>query len=309
MDPAGSIDPQTAKTQIEAVLGGQLTPQQLEEAKALAKWDGVSPLTGAQYNLIVQEAAKRSGKPFAAYGGAASGGGAATDPNAIQIPVTDAPSFTPPDLTLPENYTDDPYNPATFEKRAAFQGPTLEDLGKDPGYQFRLQEGTKMRDRAAAAGGRFRTGEHEKAMARYAQGFASEEMDKLYGRKADEYDRTYGNELDIDTRNYGRTADIYDRTTGANADRFNRGVDLGSRRYDAGFQSAVGAYEPTRATWDARTNATGRAAELNFNDRYRRGRDTVSDRFQREDRDWRREDTLAAREESRRRFLAEMGLA
>ena len=67
------------------------------------------------------------------------------------------------------------------------------ELTMDPGYQFRLSEGSKALERSAAAKGRIQGGGMLKALTRYQQGVASDEWAKAYerGRRefADSFDR------------------------------------------------------------------------------------------------------------------------
>ncbi|WP_373031673.1 hypothetical protein [Sulfurovum sp.] len=57
-----------------------------------------------------------------------------------------------------------------------------EDFAADPGYEFRLSEGIKARERSAAARGGLLGGAQLKGLERYSQGVASEEYGKAYGR-------------------------------------------------------------------------------------------------------------------------------
>lgn len=52
----------------------------------------------------------------------------------------------------------------------------------DPGYQFRLSEGTKALERSAAAKGMSLSGAQQKALAGYNQNFASNEYGNVYNR-------------------------------------------------------------------------------------------------------------------------------
>lgn len=64
------------------------------------------------------------------------------------------------------------------------------DLQKDPGYQFRLEEGQKALERSAAARGTLLGGGTLKALERYAQGTASEEYGAAFNRfRQDRADR------------------------------------------------------------------------------------------------------------------------
>lgn len=54
----------------------------------------------------------------------------------------------------------------------------------DPGYQFRMDEGTRALDRSAAAQGRALSGDHLRNVLQYNQNFASNEYDRAYSREA-----------------------------------------------------------------------------------------------------------------------------
>lgn len=59
---------------------------------------------------------------------------------------------------------------------------TNEDFVKDPGYDFRLQEGQKALERSAAARGGLQSGGMMKALSQYGQNFASNEYGNAYNR-------------------------------------------------------------------------------------------------------------------------------
>jgi hypothetical protein len=56
------------------------------------------------------------------------------------------------------------------------------DFQKDPGYDFRMQEGQKALERSAAARGGLQSGGTMKALTRYGQDFASNEYQNAYNR-------------------------------------------------------------------------------------------------------------------------------
>lgn len=58
------------------------------------------------------------------------------------------------------------------------------DVTKDPGYQFRLDQGVKGLDQSAAARGRLQSGAQSKAITDYAQNYASNEYANAYARDA-----------------------------------------------------------------------------------------------------------------------------
>lgn len=59
---------------------------------------------------------------------------------------------------------------------------TLADFNKDPGYQFRMDEGARGLEASAAARGGLMNGGSLKALERYRQGFASNEFNNAYNR-------------------------------------------------------------------------------------------------------------------------------
>jgi hypothetical protein len=59
---------------------------------------------------------------------------------------------------------------------------TMADFQKDPGYDFRMQEGEKAIQRSAAARGGLQTGGTLRAITDYGQNFASNEYGKAYDR-------------------------------------------------------------------------------------------------------------------------------
>lgn len=69
---------------------------------------------------------------------------------------------------------------------------TNEDFVKDPGYNFRLEEGERGINRALAARGGFDSGSALKALARYNQDFGSNEFGNAYNRDAANKARTFG---------------------------------------------------------------------------------------------------------------------
>jgi hypothetical protein len=67
---------------------------------------------------------------------------------------------------------------------------TMADFNADPGYQFRMDEGTKAIDRSAAARGNLLSGQTLKGLTRFGQDTASSEYQNAYNRfNADQNDR------------------------------------------------------------------------------------------------------------------------
>lgn len=69
---------------------------------------------------------------------------------------------------------------------------TGEDLENEPGYQFGLSEGNKAIERAAAARGRYDSGDTLKALTRFGSDYASTKFDDAFNRDAANKSRTYG---------------------------------------------------------------------------------------------------------------------
>ena len=68
---------------------------------------------------------------------------------------------------------------------------TMADFQKDPGYDFRMQEGQKALERSAAARGGLQTGGALKALSRYGQDYASNEFQNAYNRFNADRDRRF----------------------------------------------------------------------------------------------------------------------
>jgi len=67
----------------------------------------------------------------------------------------------------------------------------MQDALNEPGYQFRVGEGSKALERSAAAQGRLRTGGTLQDVLKYGQDFASQEYNNVYNRQLGAYDRNY----------------------------------------------------------------------------------------------------------------------
>lgn len=73
-------------------------------------------------------------------------------------------------------------NEALAQLRAALLGGDMSGFTESPGYQFRMQEGQKAIERAAAAGGSFGSGTNLKDLTRFGQGVASQEYGDYVNR-------------------------------------------------------------------------------------------------------------------------------
>lgn len=104
---------------------------------------------------------------------------------------------------------------ANGELMQGFQAPAPFDPGSvamDPGFDFRMREGQRAIERAAAARGGALGGAAMRGAARYGQELASDEYGKAYQRKAGEYDRNFSNAFNVfqanDTNRFNRLASL-----------------------------------------------------------------------------------------------------
>jgi hypothetical protein len=72
-----------------------------------------------------------------------------------------------------------------------FVAPTGATEQNDPGYQFRLSQGTDAIDRSAAASGNLFTGGTGKALTQFGQDYASNEYGNVYNRAMGQYAQNY----------------------------------------------------------------------------------------------------------------------
>lgn len=84
----------------------------------------------------------------------------------------------------------------------------------DPGYAFRLSEGSKALERSAAAKGMSLSGAQQKALAGYNQNFASNEYNNIYGRYTNDQNTLYNRLAGI--AGTGQQANQFTGSLGAN---------------------------------------------------------------------------------------------
>lgn len=87
--------------------------------------------------------------------------------------------------------------------------PSKVDLYSDPGYKFRMEQGTEALDKSAASRGRLLSGAQQKALTEYGQGMGSQEYANAYARYSDKYNKDiarqaseYASEADRKARQY-----------------------------------------------------------------------------------------------------------
>lgn len=124
VDPASTIDPSAAQAELERQIGRPLTPDEFTAALAIltsAGYSGSGPLTGAMFNLLLQEAVNRTpGSTFVPWGSGGPQPGPGPKPGPAPPPE---PAGPPPDRE--PNTGDIPPEPNYGD------GP-LEGVGNDP---------------------------------------------------------------------------------------------------------------------------------------------------------------------------------
>lgn len=78
-----------------------------------------------------------------------------------------------------------------FDLPPGFVPPTRADAAADEGYQFALDQGKQLRQQDAASKGILQTGGFQKALEDYGQQAASQQYDKVYGRRLGEAQTAY----------------------------------------------------------------------------------------------------------------------
>lgn len=120
-------------------------------------------------------------------GGAISSGGARDAAN-TQAGAADRASETQKYMYDQTRKDQEPWRKAGEGALGGLQNPdfqknfTMGDFQADPGYQFRMSEGTKALQNSAAARGSLNSGATMKALTRYSQGVASDEYQNAYNR-------------------------------------------------------------------------------------------------------------------------------
>jgi hypothetical protein len=153
-------------------------------------------------------------------------------------PLPDVPTFTPPTYTPPPAFSwDTPqptFTPPKAFSYADFQAPSYEAAQQDPGYQFRLGQGTDALQNAAAARGTLNDSGTLKALLDYGQGAASQEYANVYGRAADTYSTNYKNAASTYDTNYKtQYVDPYNNAV----DAWKTGHDTALSTYNTNYKT------------------------------------------------------------------------
>ena len=84
----------------------------------------------------------------------------------------------------------------------------LGDWTTDPGYQFRMDEGSRAVESGAAMRHGLGSGAAMKALTEFGQNFGSNEFGNVYNRRKNEYDTTFGANTDRYNTQYNRLAGL-----------------------------------------------------------------------------------------------------
>lgn len=123
---------------------------------------------------------------------------------------------------------------------------------KDPGYQFRLEEGRKALERSAAARGTLMSGAQVKALDRYTQDYASSEYDKAYGR----YDADVARAFNVFNSNRSNRFNSLASIAGVGQQATNQMVSQGAQYgANAAATNAAAAQNAASLTMTGTTNA------------------------------------------------------
>jgi len=122
---------------------------------------------------------------------------------------------------------------------------STEDYQADPGYAFRLSEGTKALERSAAARGGLLSGGTLRETQRYGQGLASQEYQNAYNRYVNQNLQRYNMLAQQQGRGYEAGTDLSNLSSNYGANLANLTLGSGNVRAEsvlgqrAGYTSAV----------------------------------------------------------------------
>jgi hypothetical protein len=154
-------------------------------------------------------------------------------PGTIAAPTFTAPGYTPPPgFSFGEQAPT--YTPPPAFSYGDFQAPSYAEAANDPGYQFRLQQGTQALQNAASARGTLNDSGTLKALIDYGQGAASQEYQNVYGRDLSTYGTNRANAADTYATNYKT--------------QYQDPYAAAVTRYQTGFGNALSAYNTNYAT-------------------------------------------------------------
>ena len=129
----------------------------------------------------------------------------------------------------------------------------MDDLVKDPGYQFRLDAGIKALEGSAAARGKLVSGDQLKGLTNYAEASASQEFGNAFARTQAERDAAFNRDLALSGNGQNAAAGVI----GAN--QATTGQVIGQRTQ--GANATAQGYINSANAWS--NAATGVATSLN----------------------------------------------
>lgn len=106
-----------------------------------------------------------------------------------------------------------------------FQAPTSATEANDPGYQFRLNQGTQALDNSAAAKGDLLSGNTLQGVTQFGQDYASNEYGNVYNRALQQYQLAQNNSTNL----FNRLADVSGLGQTALQQISNTGTSTGSQ--------------------------------------------------------------------------------
>lgn len=84
-----------------------------------------------------------------------------------------------------------------------FRAPSMDDVKSRPGYQFRMDQGTRALDNSAIAKGGLLSGNHLRDVMSFGQDYGSSEYDKEYSRAQGEYQNELARLMQFANLGYG----------------------------------------------------------------------------------------------------------
>jgi hypothetical protein len=123
----------------------------------------------------------------------------------------DAPYPAVPRYTAPGRPDLPDFSYEKYEGIDPFQAPSLEEARRDPGFEFRMQEGQRALESSAASKGMLRSGQTWKELQKYGQQMGELGYQNVYNRQLGEWDRSARQNVLDYQQGYGVARDISDR--------------------------------------------------------------------------------------------------
>lgn len=120
------------------------------------------------------------------------------------------------------------------------------DVTKDPGYQFRMDQGVEALDKSAAARGRLLSGAQQKGVTDYAQNMASQEYANAYAREANEKAKQYNMLSGLSSGGQASAAGQAQASSNLSQQNTNTLTNLGNNQATAAYNTGnarAGAYQ------------------------------------------------------------------